>query len=228
MLTTFTGRQVQVFHRCRQADHRQGGCQVALQGCWCQHPSWCCRCRCLVDIRPGPAPHLRKGLQVNGSPKRQLKRQLRYENCRRRMRATGGLQAGEDCGHTKVVVMECCSRMEPGQCWAMGGGGHGNGESVARLRAKTLTEQNVYLYCGLASPLPCITIGCVLPDVISDLLPIPQDPPPVRTISGVFSNYLYSRREWTVLQHVTRYDRPQGTNLQPSTSIIRGRQHLFH
>ena len=37
-----------------------------------------------------------------------------------------------------------------GSVGLMGGGGHGNGGSVARMRAKTLTEQNVYLYRGLA------------------------------------------------------------------------------
>ena len=168
MLTNRTGRQVQVFHRCRQADHRQGGCQVTLQGCWCQHPPWCGRCRCPVDLRPGPAPHLRKGLQVNNSPHYRILRQPRCEKFRRKLREIGGLHAGEDCGHTKAVVPGCYSRMELGQCWAVGGGGHGNGESEARLRAKTLTEQNVYLYRGLASPFPCITIGCALLDAILD------------------------------------------------------------
>ena len=86
------------------------------------------------------------------------------------MRETGGPHAGEDCGHTKVMVRQCCSRMESGLCRAVGGGGHGIGESVAHLRAKTLTEQNVYLYRGLASPLPCITMGCVFFDMISGLL----------------------------------------------------------
>lgn len=63
MLTNFAGRQVQVFPRCRQADHRQGGRQVPLQGCWCQHPPWCCRRWCPVHLRPGPAHPLRQEVQ---------------------------------------------------------------------------------------------------------------------------------------------------------------------
>ena len=47
-----TGRQVQVFLRCRQPDRRQGGCQVSLQGCWCQHSPWCRRCWCALHLRP--------------------------------------------------------------------------------------------------------------------------------------------------------------------------------
>ena len=74
----------------------------------------------------------------------------------------GGLHAGEDCGHKKAVTRDGCSRMELGHCRAVEGGGHGIGESAARLRAKTLAEQDVYLYRGLALPVPCITIGCVL------------------------------------------------------------------
>jgi len=63
MLTRFSGRQVQVFHRRGAADHCQGGCPLALQGCWCQHSPWCRRCRCALHLRPGPAAHVRQGLQ---------------------------------------------------------------------------------------------------------------------------------------------------------------------
>lgn len=67
-LTRYTGRQVQVLVRCRQPDRRQGGCQVSLQGCRCQHPPWCCWSWCAVHLRPDAAPHVRKEVQVNNSP----------------------------------------------------------------------------------------------------------------------------------------------------------------
>merc|ERR1711900_47896 len=59
-----TGRQVQVFHGCWSPDYRQGGFQVSLQGCWCQHSPWCGRCRCLVHLRSNAGPDVRKGFQV--------------------------------------------------------------------------------------------------------------------------------------------------------------------
>jgi len=70
-LTCFLGRQVQVLRRCRPPDHRRRGCPLSLQGCWCQHSPWCCRCRCLVHLRPGSAPHVRQEVcwrfRLNGS-----------------------------------------------------------------------------------------------------------------------------------------------------------------
>merc|ERR1711964_697856 len=45
-------------------DYRQGGFQVSLQGCWCQHSPWCGRCRCLVHLRSNAGPDVRKGFSV--------------------------------------------------------------------------------------------------------------------------------------------------------------------
>lgn len=62
------GRQVQVLVRCRQPDHCQGGCQVAVQGCWCQHSPWCRRCWCALHLRPDAGPHVRQEVQISDSP----------------------------------------------------------------------------------------------------------------------------------------------------------------
>ena len=62
------GRQVQVVHRCRHSDHRQGRRQVPVQGRWCQHSPWCRRCRCAVHLRSSPASHVRQEVQVDGDP----------------------------------------------------------------------------------------------------------------------------------------------------------------
>lgn len=63
LTSSVSGRQVQVFPGCRPTDYRQGRCQVALQGCRCQHPPWCRRCRCTLYLRSGPTAHVRQGLQ---------------------------------------------------------------------------------------------------------------------------------------------------------------------
>lgn len=100
-LTSNSGRQVQVFHRCRSPDHRQGGCQVSLQGCWCQHPPWCRRCWCAVHLRPGPAPHVRQGLQVSASLRtRTTKHHLRWKL------RQGGSHACHDCEYIRKGAVE--------------------------------------------------------------------------------------------------------------------------
>merc|ERR1711953_1559965 len=40
--------QVQGLHRLRHADHEERGLHEHDEGCWCQHPPWCCWCWCPV------------------------------------------------------------------------------------------------------------------------------------------------------------------------------------
>ena len=138
------GRQVQVFHRRWSPDHRQGGCQVSLQGCWCQHPPWCCRCWCPVHLRPGPDAHVRKGLQVNVSPPSTLttpsRRKLRH----------GGLQACDECRHKRKgdVEWRCSEWLRPTE-----GGLHW------KLRSARLFDtSDVYLYSGPGFSLPVLQL----------------------------------------------------------------------
>ena len=128
------GRQVQVFHRRWSPDHRPRGCQVPLQGCWCQHPPWCCRCRCPVHLRPGPAPHVRQGLQVSASLPSALtihsRRELRH----------GGLQACVECRHKRKGDDEwSCSRVATA---------HGGGLHWELRSARFSDPSDVYLYSG--------------------------------------------------------------------------------
>ena len=47
-------RQVQGFHRLRYADLEERGLHEHDEGCWCQHPPWCCWCRCARWLRQVP------------------------------------------------------------------------------------------------------------------------------------------------------------------------------
>merc|ERR1712047_110740 len=46
--------QVQGFHRLRYADHEERGLHEHDEGCWCQHPPWCCWCWCACRFRQVP------------------------------------------------------------------------------------------------------------------------------------------------------------------------------
>jgi len=123
-LTTSSGRQVQVFHGCRSPDHRQGGCQVSLQGCWCQHPPWCCRCWCALHLRPGPAPHVRQGLQVSATSPTQTSTSKHHTRWKLR---TGGSHACHDCecirkGAVEVVDEWLGTGEGPGEEYGLHGG----------------------------------------------------------------------------------------------------------
>lgn len=127
------GRQVQVLHRRWSPDYRQGGCQVSLQGCWCQHPPWCCRCWCPVHLRPGPAPHVRQGLQVSAYLPNTL-----ITQCRRKLRQ-GDLHACAECRYKRKgdVERSCSERLRPE------GGLHWKLRS-----ARFFDTSDVYLYSG--------------------------------------------------------------------------------
>lgn len=138
------GRQVQVLHRRWSPDHRQGGCPLPLQGCRSQHSPWCCRCRCPVHLRPGPAPHVRQGLQVNVSAPNTLtipsRRKLRH----------GGLQACDECRHKRKgdVEWRCSERLRPTE-----GGLHW------KLRSARLFDtSDVYLYSGPGFSIPVLQL----------------------------------------------------------------------
>ena len=54
--------KLQVDVRRWLSNHCQGGCQVTIQGCWCEHSSWCCWRWCVGALRQDPGDPIRQGL----------------------------------------------------------------------------------------------------------------------------------------------------------------------
>merc|ERR1711997_282295 len=60
--------QVQGLHRLRHADHEERGLHEHDEGCWCQHPPWCCWRWCPRRFRqvPGHVHRVENQLVKNG------------------------------------------------------------------------------------------------------------------------------------------------------------------
>merc|ERR1712130_1007254 len=90
------------------------GYKKERDGYWCQHPPWCCRSWCPVHLRPGPAPHVRQGLQgwlLSVSHHETIKRyhdsrsSVKRWKHRRLLQKYGGSHAGDDCEHMQMCIV---------------------------------------------------------------------------------------------------------------------------